>query len=83
MRTRSNQVGAQFSQIGYCIGTRINIDVLNAQQQQQLFTAQRDLLKARVDTLLQGLRQQFAGRAIHQPAPAGGALADVITWPAC
>jgi outer membrane protein len=33
---------------------RINIDVLNAQQ--QLFTTRRDLAKARYDVLMNGLR---------------------------
>lgn len=32
--------------------------------------------------VLKDLRQQFAGRPIHQLAPADGALAQVITWPA-
>jgi outer membrane protein len=47
----------------YRIGTRINIDVLNAQQ--QLFAAQRDLFKARVDTLMQGLRLKAAAGSLH------------------
>lgn len=42
------------NKIGYKIGTRINIDVLNAEQ--QLFSAMRDLSKARVETFMQGLR---------------------------
>ena len=42
------------NKIGYKIGTRINIDVLNAEQ--QLFAAMRDLSKARVETFMQGLR---------------------------
>ena len=37
---------------------RINIDVLNAQQ--QLFAAQRDLAKARNDTLLASLQLRAA-----------------------
>lgn len=32
--------------------------------------------------VLKELRQQFAGRPIHQLAPSGGALAEVISWPA-
>jgi outer membrane protein len=36
------------------VGVRINIDVLNAQQ--QLYAAQRDLSKARYDTLLASLK---------------------------
>lgn len=54
------------SQIGYRIGTRINIDVLNAQQ--QLYAAQRDLFKARSDTLLQSLRLKAATGDLHDDA---------------
>jgi len=43
---------------GYKLGIRINVDVLNAEQ--QLFTAQRDLSKARYETLLQGLKLKEA-----------------------
>lgn len=46
------------SQIGYRIGTRINIDVLNAQQ--QLYAAERDLFKAKADTLIHSLRLKAA-----------------------
>jgi outer membrane protein len=46
------------NKLGYEVGVRINIDVLNAQQ--QLFAAQRDLSKARYDTLLAGLRLKAA-----------------------
>jgi outer membrane protein len=42
------------NQVGYRLGTRINIDVLNAEQ--QLYTAKRDLIKARYETLLHGLK---------------------------
>jgi len=46
------------NRVGYQLGIRINIDVLNAEQ--QLFTAQRDLSKARYDTLLQGFKLKAA-----------------------
>lgn len=46
------------NQIGYKLGIHMNIDVLNAEQ--QLYTAQRDLVKARYDTLLQGLKLKAA-----------------------
>ena len=46
------------NQVGYKLGIHMNIDVLNAEQ--QLFTAQRDLVKARYDTLLQGLKLKAA-----------------------
>lgn len=54
------------SQIGYRIGTRINIDVLNAQQ--QLHAAQRDLFKARADTLMHGLRLKAAAGLLDADA---------------
>ena len=43
---------------------RINIDVLNAQQ--QLFNTQRDLAKARYDVLLNGLRLKFTSAALSE-----------------
>ncbi|MBT0134883.1 hypothetical protein G4229_14645, partial [Listeria seeligeri] len=39
---------------GYELGVRINLDVLNAQQ--QLYATQRDLALARYSTVLSGLR---------------------------
>ncbi|MBF6992617.1 MULTISPECIES: TolC family outer membrane protein [Cupriavidus] len=52
------------NKIGYRIGTRVNIDVLNAEQ--QLFAAQRDLAKARYDTILQGLRLKSAAGTLAE-----------------
>lgn len=46
------------NKIGYRIGTRINPDVLNAEQ--QLFASLRDLSKARVETITQGLKLKAA-----------------------
>ena len=46
------------NRVGYQLGIRINVDVLNAQH--QLYTAQRDWTKARYDTLLQGLKLKAA-----------------------
>jgi len=43
---------------GYKLGIHMNIDVLNAEQ--QLYTAQRDLVKARYDTLFQGFKLKAA-----------------------
>jgi outer membrane protein len=51
---RSSQLALESNQLGYQVGVRINIDVLNAAQ--QLFSTQRDLAKARYDVLLNGLR---------------------------
>lgn len=42
----------------------MNIDVLNAEQ--QLYSAQRDLAKARYDTLLQGLKLKAAAGALSE-----------------
>ncbi|HEU0202845.1 MAG TPA: TolC family outer membrane protein, partial [Burkholderiaceae bacterium] len=42
------------TRLGYQVGVRINLDVLNAQT--QLFNTQRDLKRARYDVLLNGLR---------------------------
>ena len=46
------------NRLGYQVGVRINIDVLNAQQ--QLFSTRRDLAKARYDTLMNGLKLKSA-----------------------
>lgn len=46
------------NQLGYQVGVRINIDVLNAQQ--QLFVTRRDLARARYETLLNSLRLKAA-----------------------
>ncbi len=46
------------NKIGFNIGTRINPDVLNAEQ--QLYTAMRDLSKARADAAMQGLKLKAA-----------------------
>ena len=57
----SSQLALQATQLGYRVGVRVNLDVLNAQT--QLFQTQRDLARARYDVLLGGLRlRQAAGR---------------------
>lgn len=50
---RSSQLALESNLLGYQVGVRINIDVLNAQQ--QLFSTQRDLARARYDVLVDGL----------------------------
>lgn len=55
---RSSEAALESNRIGYRIGTRINTDVLNAQQ--QLHTAQRDWHKARADSLMSALRLKAA-----------------------
>lgn len=54
----ASQASLESNRVGYQIGTRINVDVLNAQQ--QLFAAERDLYRARVDLLLAVLRLKAA-----------------------
>lgn len=50
------------NKIGFTIGTRINPDVLNAEQ--QLYSAMRDLSKARADAVMQGLKLKAAAGAL-------------------
>ena len=54
----SSKSAVNGNQIGYKLGIHMNIDVLNAEQ--QLYTSQRDLLKARYDTLFQGFKLKAA-----------------------
>ncbi len=51
---KSSLASVQANRLGYEVGVRINIDVLNAQQ--QLFETQRSLSRARYDTLMSSLR---------------------------
>ncbi|MEI6026254.1 MAG: TolC family outer membrane protein [Betaproteobacteria bacterium] len=50
----SSQLALEATQLGYKVGVRVNLDVLNAQT--QLFQTRRDLAKARYDVVLGGLR---------------------------
>ncbi|MGN6702504.1 MAG: TolC family outer membrane protein [Burkholderiaceae bacterium] len=52
------------NRLGYEVGVRINIDVLNAQQ--QLFSTRRDLARARYDTLLNGLKLKAAAGTLDE-----------------
>ncbi|MDP3132934.1 MAG: TolC family protein, partial [Burkholderiaceae bacterium] len=54
----SSQSALDANKLGYQVGVRINIDVLNAQS--QLFQTKRDLAKARYDVLVGGLRLKQA-----------------------
>jgi outer membrane protein len=51
---KSSRLALDSNQLGYQVGVRINIDVLNAQQ--QVFSTQRDLAKARYDVIVNGLK---------------------------
>src|SRR5690606_13343648 len=54
----SSRKALEANQTGYEVGVRINLDVLNAQQ--QLYATQRDLARARYETLMAGLRLKAA-----------------------
>jgi outer membrane protein len=55
----SSQSALDANQLGYQVGVRINIDVLNAQS--QLFQTKRDLAQARYNVLVGQLRLKQAG----------------------
>ncbi len=64
----SSKLALEATQLGYRVGVRVNLDVLNAQT--QLFTTQRDLSKARYDVVVNSLRlRQAAGNL--QPTDVG------------
>ncbi|MES2976824.1 MAG: TolC family outer membrane protein [Pseudomonadota bacterium] len=54
----SSQSALDANRLGYQVGVRINIDVLNSQS--QLFQTKRDLARARYDVLVGGLRLRQA-----------------------
>ncbi|HEY4957733.1 MAG TPA: TolC family protein, partial [Caldimonas sp.] len=57
----SSQLALEATQLGYRVGIRVNVDVLNAQS--QLYQTRRDLARARYDLLLGTLRlRQASGR---------------------
>lgn len=60
----SSQSALESNRLGYQVGVRINIDVLNAQQ--QLFVTRRDLAKARYDTLMNGLKLKSAAGTLKE-----------------
>ena len=66
----SSRLSLEATQLGYKVGVRVNIDVLNAQT--QLFQTQRDLFKSRYDVLVNSLRLRQASGAADAERPAGG-----------
>jgi len=60
----SSQSALDSNKLGYEVGVRINIDVLNAQQ--QLYSTRRDLAKARYDTLLAQLKLKAAAGSLGE-----------------
>jgi outer membrane protein len=60
----SSKSALDSNRLGYEVGVRINIDVLNAQQ--QLYSTRRDLAKARYDTLMNSLRLKAAAGMLSE-----------------
>ena len=60
----SSKSALQSNVLAYEVGIRINIDVLNAQQ--QLYTTQQNLAKARYDTIMNGLRLKLAAGSLKE-----------------
>lgn len=60
----SSQSSLESNKLGYEVGERINIDVLNAQQ--QLHSTRRDLAKARLETLAAQLRLKSVAGSLNQ-----------------
>jgi len=60
----SSQSALKSNMLGYEVGVRINIDVLNAQQ--QLYTTQQNLAKARYDTIMNGLRLKSSSASLKE-----------------
>lgn len=60
----SSQTALESNRVGYEVGVRINIDVLNAQQ--QVFQTQRNLARARYDTIISGLRLKAAAGTLSE-----------------
>ena len=83
----SSLTALQANQLGYQVGVRINIDVLNAQS--QLYQTRRDLARARYDVLVGLLRlKQASGTLsaddllpINQMLAAEGARPPVVVAP--
>ena len=69
----SSQSALDANKLGYQVGVRINIDVLNAQS--QLYQTKRDLAAARYNVLLGTLRlRQAAGTLVQEDVQAIDAL---------
>ena len=60
----SSQSALDANRLGYQVGVRINIDVLNAQS--QLYQTKRDLAQARYNVLLGGLKLRLAAGTLSQ-----------------
>jgi outer membrane protein len=60
----SSQLAVESNKLGYEVGVRINIDVLNAQS--QLFDTKQKLAKARLDTLIAQLKLKSAAGTLTE-----------------
>jgi outer membrane protein len=60
----SSNSALESNKLGYQVGVRINIDVLNAQR--QLYLTRRDLSRARYDTIMNGLRLKAAAGSLRE-----------------
>src|SRR5712691_7730517 len=60
----SSRSALDSNKLGYEVGVRINIDVLNAQQ--QVYSTLRDLSRARYDTILNGLKLKSAAGTLGE-----------------
>jgi outer membrane protein len=69
----SSKLALEATQLGYKVGVRVNLDVLNAQT--QLYTTQRDLAKARYDVIVGDLKlRQASGQLQPEDLEAADAL---------
>ncbi len=69
----SSKLALEATELGYKVGVRVNIDVLNAQA--QLYQAQRDVAKARYDVIVNGLKlRQVTGQLGAQDVSAVSTL---------
>ncbi|HEX5686503.1 MAG TPA: TolC family outer membrane protein [Ideonella sp.] len=69
----SSKLALEATQLGYKVGVRVNLDVLNAQT--QLYTTQRDLAKARYDVIVNSLKlRQVSGQLQPEDLQATDAL---------
>jgi len=60
----SSQSALESNKLGYQVGVRINIDVLNAQR--QLYQTRTDLSRARYDVVINGLRLKAAAGSLRE-----------------
>jgi len=61
---RSTQLSLESNQLGYSVGLKLNIDVLNAQSQR--FQTKRDLAQARYLVLMQNMKLKQASGKLQE-----------------